>query len=74
MFTNESNLDRGLRAVAGLVLAIAAFAVGAGSTVGIILIVLAAILLVTAAVGFCPLYRLLGLRTNKETVSATASR
>jgi len=74
MFTNESNLDRGLRAVAGLVLAIAAFAVGAGTTLGIILIVLAAILLVTAAVGFCPLYRLFGLRTNKETVSATAPR
>ena len=58
----------------GLVLAIAALAVGAGTTLGIILIVLAAILLVTAAVGFCPLYRLLGLRTNKETVSATAPR
>ena len=72
MFTNESNLDRGLRAAAGLVLAVTAFAVGAGSTLGIILIVLAAILLVTAAVGFCPLYRLLGLRTNKEAVSATA--
>ena len=74
MFTNESNLDRGLRAIAGLALAIAAFAVGAGSTVGIVLIVLAAILLVTAAVGFCPLYRLFGLRTNKEAVSATTPR
>ena len=58
----------------GLALAIAAFAVGAGSTVGIVLIVLAAILLVTAAVGFCPLYRLFGLRTNKEAVSATTPR
>ena len=54
MFTNESNLDRGLRAIAGLALAIAAFAVGAGSTVGIVLIVLAAILLVTAAVATTP--------------------
>ena len=70
MSTNESNLDRGLRAVAGLVLAIAAFAVGAGTAVGIALIVVAAILLVTAVVGFCPLYRLLGLRTNKEAVNA----
>ena len=74
MSNNESTLDRGLRAVAGLVLAIAAFALGAGSAVGIILIVLAAILLVTAAVGFCPLYRLLGLRTNREAVSAAAPR
>jgi hypothetical protein len=74
MFTNESTLDRGLRAVAGLVLAVAALAIGAGSAVGIILIVLATILLVTAAVGFCPLYRLLGVRTNKDAVSATAPR
>lgn len=74
MFTNESNLDRGLRAAAGLVLAVTAFVVGAGSAVGIILIVLAAILLVTAAVGFCPLYRLFGLRTNKEAVTTTAPR
>jgi hypothetical protein len=73
MFTNESALDRGLRAVAGLVLAIAAFALGTGTTMGIVLVVLAAILLVTAAVGFCPLYRLLGLRTNKK-AEATAPR
>lgn len=74
MFTNESNLDRGLRAAAGLVLLIVAFAVGVGSTVGIILIVLTAILFITAAVGFCPLYRLLGLRTNKKADSAASPR
>lgn len=74
MFTNESNLDRGLRAVAGIVLAITAFAVGAGTVLGIIFIALAAILLVTGAVGFCPLYRLLGLRTNKESVSGGVLR
>jgi len=74
MFTNESNLDRGLRAVAGIVLAIVAFAIGAGTTLGIISMVLAAILLVTGAVGFCPLYRLLGLRTNKQSVSSGVPR
>lgn len=72
MFTNESTLDRGLRAAAGVVAAIVAFAVGAGSAGGIILIVLAAVLIVTAAVGFCPLYRLIGIRTNTEARKSVA--
>jgi len=67
MVTNESGLDRGLRAAAGVILAIAAVAVGVGSVLGIVLVVLAAILLVTAAVGFCPIYRILGIRTAKTT-------
>jgi len=70
MLTNESPLDRGLRAAAGLVAAIAAFVVGIGSVLGIVLIVVAAILLVTAAVGFCPLYRIFGIRTNEASSPA----
>ena len=69
MVTNESGLDRGLRAAAGVILAIAAVAVGVGSVLGIVLVVLAAILLVTAAVGFCPIYRILGIRTAKTTAA-----
>lgn len=63
MQTNESNLDRGIRVVLAVVAAIAAFAIGATSLVGIILLAVAAVLLVTAAVGFCPLYRVFGLST-----------
>lgn len=58
---NTGNADR----IARVVLAIA-FAVGgvlAGGTLGIVLFVLAAVMLVTAAVGFCPLYRLVGIDT-----------
>jgi predicted RND superfamily exporter protein len=65
MLVNESPLDRGLRAAAAVVALVVAFVVGAGSVAGIILIVVAAILAVTAAVGFCPLYRILGIRTAK---------
>jgi hypothetical protein len=72
MFTNESGLDRGLRAAAGVILAIAAVVVGIGSVLGIVLIALAAILLVTAAVGFCPIYRILGMRTNTAADTAAA--
>lgn len=74
MTTNESTLDRVLRAVAGVLVALGAFAVGAGGALGIVLIILAAVLLVTAAVGFCPLYRLLGIRTNADAARSAASR
>ena len=56
MHRNEGNLDRIIR----LVIAAAAIAVGAvvgfGSVVGIIAAVVAVIMVVTAAIGFCPLY------------------
>ena len=48
-----------LAVVAGVV----ALAVGAGTVAGVVLLVVAAVLLVTAAIGFCPLYRLVGLST-----------
>lgn len=61
MRTNEGNLDRIVR----LVLAAAA-AFGAtrmDGTLAIVLAVVAVVFTVTAAVGFCPLYTLLGLNT-----------
>jgi hypothetical protein len=65
MQTNESTADRAIRLVIAVAAVAGAFAVGAGSAVGIILFVVAAIMLVTAAVGFCPLYRVFGLSTCK---------
>lgn len=68
MSTNMSNLDRGLRSLlvapAAIVLAIV---VGASSIGGIMLFALAAIMLATGAVGFCPLYRLLHIDTHGRT-------
>ncbi|MEZ5184421.1 MAG: DUF2892 domain-containing protein [Candidatus Nanopelagicales bacterium] len=69
MTTNESSVDRIIRLVAGVVALIAAFAVGLGSLGGIVLAVIGVVLLVTAAVGFCPLYRVLGISTNKASQS-----
>ncbi len=66
MSRNESNLDRMIRAGAAVVALVVAFAVGASSVLGIALLVVGAILVVTAAVGFCPLYRLLGIGTHKS--------
>ena len=66
MSTNMNGLDRIIRLVIAVAAVIAAFAVGASSLFGIILFVIAAIMLVTAAVGFCPLYRVFGLSTKKK--------
>jgi len=65
MSRNESSIDRLIRVIIAIAATGVAFAVGAASVFGIILFVVAAIMLVTAAVGFCPIYRILGLRTNK---------
>lgn len=63
MRTNEGTTDRILRAAAGVVALVIALMAGLGSVGGILMLVVAAILLVTAATGFCPLYRVLGLST-----------
>jgi hypothetical protein len=64
MKTNEGGFDRVIRIVGSVVLAGAAYATtGAVRTV---LIVLAVIALFTGLTGFCLLYRLFGISTNKE--------
>jgi uncharacterized membrane protein len=63
MQTNEGRIDRIVRAVVGVALIAGALAVGIGSVGGIILVVVGGVLAVTAATGFCPLYRVLGLST-----------
>jgi hypothetical protein len=65
MNRNMSNLDRALR---GLLVAPAAIAdtvvVGTLSAVGMLLFALAAIMLATSVIGFCPLYALLRVNTR----------
>ncbi|HLY94017.1 MAG TPA: DUF2892 domain-containing protein [Gaiellaceae bacterium] len=64
-----STLDRALRGVVIAPAAIAiAFVVGAGSAGAIVLFALAAVMLATSAVGFCPLYRLLHLDGRGRTL------
>jgi Inner membrane protein YgaP-like, transmembrane domain len=58
MHPNMSNLDRAIRAGIAVAALVVAIVVGAGSTGGIALLVVTALMGVTAAVGFCPLYAL----------------
>ena len=63
---NESPVDRMIRAGAAIVLAVVALVLGVGSVTGVVVLAVAAILAITAAVGFCPLYRLVGLSTVRD--------
>ena len=59
------NIDRILRIVVALVIAVLFFTGTVSGTVGIVLMVLAAVFLLTSLVSFCPLYTLVGINTCK---------
>jgi hypothetical protein len=61
---NESTLDRAIRLIAGIALIGLNLAGILGGPVAIVAWVVAGILLLTGAIGFCPLYALLGIRTS----------
>jgi hypothetical protein len=58
-------MDRLARAVGGVILFLVGYSVG-GGVWQIVLYVLGGILLVTAFTGFCLIYKLLGISTNKK--------
>jgi hypothetical protein len=66
MKTNESTLDRIIRVIAGIALLGLYFTSVVTGSLGVILVIVGAILLVTGIVGFCPLYALLKLSTRKS--------
>ena len=65
MKTNESGVDRIIRVVLGIALLALYFTGVVTGGLGIALVVVGAILLVTAVIGFCPLYALLKINTKK---------
>ena len=71
MKLNEAPWDRIIRVILGVVLLYVGFGVMSG-TGGIIVGIIGLVPLITGLVGFCPLYSLFHLSTNKksETVNA----
>ena len=66
MKSNEGSIDRVIRVVIGVALLGLAFAklgVMDGLIGGIVAAVVGAIMLLTGIVGFCPAYKIVGLRT-----------
>lgn len=69
-FMNEGNWDRLLRIALGVVLLYLGWAGVVGGTLGSILKVIGFLPLVTGIVGWCALYRVLGISTRAPTRGA----
>ena len=66
MTLNVGTVDRLIRLILGVVLIAAPFVAGfASTTATVIAVVVGLVLIGTAAMRFCPLYRLLGMSTCK---------
>ncbi len=72
MQKNMGNLDRGVRVAVAIAAAVLYFAGILTGTIGIVALVVAAVFLLTSAVGFCPLYRLVGVSTCPTSSSGQA--
>ncbi|MBK8699759.1 MAG: DUF2892 domain-containing protein [Saprospiraceae bacterium] len=66
MKPNMGNTDRYIRIALAALVAVLYFTNVISGTVAIVLGVLAIVFLLTSLVSFCPLYTVLGMRTNKE--------
>mgnify|MGYP001062642082 FL=1 len=64
MKINESNLDRIIRVVLGVVLLILGLTNVVTGGLGVAAIVIGVLSLITGLVGFCPMYTLLKIRTK----------
>ena len=66
MKQNMGTVDRLLRAfvIAPVLILLSVLVFGVGSVLGIVALVVATVMVVTAAVGYCPTYTLFGLDTH----------
>ncbi len=63
MSANVGSADKIIRFVIAAVAVILAIATGPSAILGIILFIVAAVMVLTALVGVCPLYKLIGVNT-----------
>lgn len=66
MKANMGTTDKMLRIIVAIVIAILFFTNIITGTLGIVLLILAGVFVLTSLISFCPIYPLIGLRTNKE--------
>jgi hypothetical protein len=66
MTQNIGTIDRAARVVVAFGLTLLSLSLGFGTMIGIVSLVVAGILLVTATVGFCPLYALFRISTRSR--------
>jgi hypothetical protein len=66
MKPNMGTTDKILRIAAAVLIAILYFTNVISGTLGIVLLVLAAVFVLTSLVSFCPLYPVIGMNTKKK--------
>jgi hypothetical protein len=66
MKKNMGTIDKIIRIALAAVVAILYFTGVVSETLGIVLLVFAAVFVLTSLVGFCPLYPVVGLNTGKK--------
>ena len=65
MSKNLGAIDRVIRFIIGLVLLYGGYYFGISTIVGIVLVILGAISFIESLVGFCLIYKILGISTTK---------
>ncbi len=63
METNMGSIDRVIRLVVAVIFAALYFTGAVTGTAGVVLLVIAAVFLLTSLVSFCPAYRIFGFNT-----------
>ena len=63
---NVGKTDSYVRYLLAAVLVIVGVVLGSSSTLSIVLYVVAAVLVITASVSVCPIYLMLGIKTNQK--------
>jgi Protein of unknown function (DUF2892) len=70
-FMNEGTTDRVIRIIAGVALLALGWSGAVSGTLGTMFMVLGFIPLLTGLVGWCPLYRLVGIKTCRVATNTT---
>jgi len=66
MKANMGTIDKIIRIAAAALVAILYFTNVISGTIGIVLLVVAAVFVLTSLISFCPLYSILGMNTTKK--------
>lgn len=68
MKTNMGGIDKIIRIIISVVIGYLYYAGNISGTLGTVLLALAAVLLLTSIISFCPLYTLFGINTCKRKI------
>ena len=68
MKTNMGTTDKFIRVLIGILIAILYYMEIISGMTAIIILALGIVFLITSLIGFCPLYTIFGIRTNKKSL------